>query len=109
MTGLIIAAYTLIIATLVLALRFMSRQLMNPGKALSLYPVLAIMDVIYKDGVYNFLLLKFLLSAYIISLCCFFSSSNHFVISLDIVMSLCILIPVRYHNLKIIKPSLQDK
>jgi hypothetical protein len=103
MTVFIIAAYTLIISTLTLALGLMSRQFMNPGKALFLHHIFIIPDVLYKDGIYNALLLKLLQSLCAVSLCCFFSSSNHFVITLDIIISLCMLIPIRYQNLKIIK------
>ncbi len=103
MSFFIIAASSLIIVFLTAAAGFVAKGLSNPGKVFLFYPLFCFSDIIKADGFYNYLLIKIFLSIYIFSVCCFFSSSNHFIISLDIIFMFSLLIPVMYNNLKISK------
>ncbi|GEM_PF-4614698 len=73
---------------------------MAPSKALFSCSILLLLQIINIQVVYNFLLLKLLVSNCIISIHYFFSFSNHFIISLDIRSFYNNLIVIRNHTLK---------
>lgn len=73
------------------------------NKALSVCLILFLLHHPDTKGIYSILLMKILLSACIVPISSLSTSTNHFLISLDIVFFFSILILISLHNLKLQK------
>lgn len=101
----IAALLTLICSSVVLAGSFTGTGASKSGRALSVCPAMFLLYPVKMQALYSSLLLKILLGVCIASICCFFSFSNHFMVSLDILFLFSLLIPVLFHTLKLAKIS----
>ncbi len=101
-----IVTFTLLIMTcsfIACIFCFTINLLSGSNKVLSACSMLFLLQYPNIRGIYSIFLLKMLLNVCIASFFSFLTSSNHFVISLDIVFFFCILIPIYFHNLKLCK------
>ncbi len=103
MIVLTLGIFSLMCSLLICALRFISGSILNPGKAVSLYPLFIIAIFEKTEGMYNFLLLKTAVSVCVLGLFGYYSLSKHFVISLNIVFFMTVLILITFHRLKLSK------
>ena len=96
---------TLIGGILLLIIAFGSFGMTGLNKALSC-PILFLLYSKEIEAKSSFLFFNMLISVSIILICSFIGSSNHFIISLDILYFLSLMMLIFYHTFKLSKPLL---
>ncbi len=102
----LVSILSIIYVLKIISVSFVRDGLYVFNKDLPAYSILFILSFISTHVIYNFLLLKASLKESIISIYSFSKSSNHFIISLDIIFLFTILIIIFYHTFKITRDSL---
>lgn len=104
----LIAILILSYGFIVLTTGFAGIRVWDANKALPACAILLLIFLANTQVQNNFILLKMIISAWIVSIYNFFISSNHLVISLDIIVLLSILLLILHHTFKMAKPLRQD-
>lgn len=109
MIATILMILTLIYGALTLTTGFAGSRLWDADKALPTCAVLVLLFLVNTQVQYNWLLVKILLSAGaaagVAVIFNFFTASNHFIISLDIIALLSMLLLILQHKFKMVKTS----
>lgn len=101
----LITLLSLIFGSLVLIFGSIRREVSGRFEYLSKYPILFLLYRKEIEALAGFLLFKIAISAYVVAIHSIFRSSNHFIISMDILFLFSIMMLILYHILKIAETS----